>query len=243
MKIKIDQIRTYDNAGYRRRAACLCVRSNCESEVLLISSGRCKNLWVVPGGGLEPGEEPETTAAREVDEEAGAVGKLGRLLGVFENKERKTKTYVYVLHVDYLKDEYDDCNIRGRRWFSLIEAIERLSIHKPVQTAYFEKLMKDKEHLKNSSNCQYACLQNIHENVIQETQLSSKFIKCKGCSKWYNETSKYEKAVIQPDENVVLVNKKEKKFVVRQKFENANIFSFQSPKENIKDDMIPYKTN
>jgi len=86
-------------------------------------------------------------------------------------------------------------------------------------------------------------LQNIHENVIQETQLSSKFIKCKGCSKWYNETSKYEKAVIQPDENVVLVNKKEKKFVVRQKFENANIFSFQSPKENIKDDMIPYKTN
>lgn len=51
---------------------------------------------------------------------------------------------MYVLHVDYLKDEYDDCSIRGRRWFSLTEAIERLSIHKPVQTAYFEKLMKDK---------------------------------------------------------------------------------------------------
>lgn len=33
MKIKVDQVRTYDNAGYRRRAACLCVRSDCESEV------------------------------------------------------------------------------------------------------------------------------------------------------------------------------------------------------------------
>lgn len=33
MKIKVDQVRTYDNAGYRRRAACLCFRSDCESEV------------------------------------------------------------------------------------------------------------------------------------------------------------------------------------------------------------------
>ena len=39
------------------------------SQVLLVSSSRCQNLWVVPGGGLEPGEEPEATAVREVNEE------------------------------------------------------------------------------------------------------------------------------------------------------------------------------
>lgn len=33
MKIKVDQIRTYDEAGFRRRAACLCFKSECESEV------------------------------------------------------------------------------------------------------------------------------------------------------------------------------------------------------------------
>ena len=33
MKIKIDQIRTYDEDGFRQRAACLCFKSECESEV------------------------------------------------------------------------------------------------------------------------------------------------------------------------------------------------------------------
>jgi len=144
MKIKIDQIRTYDDAGYRRRAACLCVRSECESEVLLVSSSRCQNLWVVPGGGLEPGEDPATTAVREVDEEAGAIGRLGRLLDVFENKERKTRTYVYILVVEKLKDDYDDKIIgRARKWFSLLEATNKLQEHKPVQSLYLEKLLQD----------------------------------------------------------------------------------------------------
>ena len=38
----------------------------------------------MPGGGVEPEEEPSVTAVREVLEEAGVMGKLGRCLGVFE---------------------------------------------------------------------------------------------------------------------------------------------------------------
>lgn len=38
----------------------------------------------MPGGGVEPEEEPSVTAMREVLEEAGVIGKLGRCLGVFE---------------------------------------------------------------------------------------------------------------------------------------------------------------
>lgn len=41
-------------------------------------------MWIVPGGGVEPEEESSTTAVREVLEEAGVVGKLGRCLGMFE---------------------------------------------------------------------------------------------------------------------------------------------------------------
>lgn len=40
--------------------------------------------WVVPGGGVEPLEDPENAAKREILEEAGVRGELGRYLGVFE---------------------------------------------------------------------------------------------------------------------------------------------------------------
>ncbi|CAG2067673.1 unnamed protein product, partial [Timema podura] len=52
--------------------------------VLLVTSSRRPDHWIVPGGGVEPEEEPSKTAIREVLEEAGVCGKLGRCLGVFE---------------------------------------------------------------------------------------------------------------------------------------------------------------
>ena len=53
-------------------------------KVLLISSSRNLDNWIVPGGGIEDNENPEEAAKREVYEEAGVQGRLGRLLGVFE---------------------------------------------------------------------------------------------------------------------------------------------------------------
>lgn len=52
--------------------------------MLLVTSSRRPDNWIVPGGGVEPEEEPSVTAMREVLEEAGVIGKLGRCLGVFE---------------------------------------------------------------------------------------------------------------------------------------------------------------
>lgn len=112
VKEKPNSIRIYDEEGFRRRAACICVRSDAETEVsgrdkssfplklkhscvcwcfhgvcgqvLLVTSSRRPDNWIVPGGGVEPEEEPSVTAMREVLEEAGVIGKLGRCLGVFE---------------------------------------------------------------------------------------------------------------------------------------------------------------
>lgn len=53
-------------------------------QVLLVTSSRRPDNWIVPGGGVEPNEEPACTAVREVLEEAGVVGTLGRCLGMFE---------------------------------------------------------------------------------------------------------------------------------------------------------------
>lgn len=37
--------------------------------MLLVSSSRYPDKWIVPGGGMEPEEEPNVAAAREVCEE------------------------------------------------------------------------------------------------------------------------------------------------------------------------------
>uniref|UniRef100_A0A8D2QFC4 diphosphoinositol-polyphosphate diphosphatase n=1 Tax=Zonotrichia albicollis TaxID=44394 RepID=A0A8D2QFC4_ZONAL len=110
--------------------------------VLLVSSSRHPDRWIVPGGGMEPEEEPGVAAVREVCEEAGVKGTLGRLVGIFENRDRKHRTYVYVLIVtEVLEDWEDSVNIgRKREWFKIEDAIKVLQYHKPVQASYFETL-------------------------------------------------------------------------------------------------------
>ena len=106
---KPQSVKLYDSDGFKKRAACVCVRNEAESEVgsnrnrqawslknrvsrgallgfkiLLVSSSKHSEFWIIPGGGVEDNEKPEDTALREVREEAGVHGHLGRLLGVFE---------------------------------------------------------------------------------------------------------------------------------------------------------------
>ncbi|KAJ8016722.1 hypothetical protein DPEC_G00010280 [Dallia pectoralis] len=150
MKLKSNKTRTYDGDGYKKRAACLCFRNESEEEVLLVSSSRDPDKWIVPGGGMEMEEEPYDAAVREVCEEAGVKGTLGRLLGIFENTDRKHRTYVYVLIVtEMLEDWEDSVNIgmlnigRKREWFKTDDASSVLQFHKPVQASYFGQLQQD----------------------------------------------------------------------------------------------------
>lgn len=54
--------------------------------MLLVTSSSRPEQWIVPGGGIEPEEDPSATAVREVVEEAGVVGRLHRRLGTFEDR-------------------------------------------------------------------------------------------------------------------------------------------------------------
>lgn len=143
VKEKPNQIRTYDKDGFRLRAACVCVRDDTEQEVLLVSASRKQDLWIVPGGGIEPTEDPRVAALREVEEEAGAKGSLGRCLGVFENQDCKTKTSVFVMTVSEVLDDWDDKSLgRQRKWFSLDEARQHLFRHRPTMCDYLDLLQK-----------------------------------------------------------------------------------------------------
>ncbi|KAI5694633.1 hypothetical protein M8J75_002388 [Diaphorina citri] len=144
VKEKPNSTRMYDQDGYRRRAACICVRNEAENEILLVTSSRRPEHWIVPGGGVEPEEEPAATALREVAEEAGVLGKLGRSLGVFEvrNDDRKHRTQVFVMVVTQELDEWEDSRSRQRKWFTLDEALKLLRLHKPYQLRYLESMLR-----------------------------------------------------------------------------------------------------
>jgi diphosphoinositol-polyphosphate diphosphatase len=68
------------------------VTNEAETEVLLVSSSRRPETWIIPGGGVEPTanggtEEASVTAMRECLEEAGVQGKIMRCLGIFEVRD------------------------------------------------------------------------------------------------------------------------------------------------------------
>ncbi|OQR70321.1 diphosphoinositol polyphosphate phosphohydrolase 1-like [Tropilaelaps mercedesae] len=110
--------------------------------ILLVSSSSTPDRFIVPGGGLEPDEDAETAAIREVMEEAGVRGSLVRCLGVFENAERRHRTQVFVLQVEELLEEWDDSKSIGRqrKWFTVPNALEELMVSKPVQCNYVQLL-------------------------------------------------------------------------------------------------------
>ncbi|XP_030372793.1 diphosphoinositol polyphosphate phosphohydrolase 1 [Scaptodrosophila lebanonensis] len=146
VKEKPNSTRIYDKDGFRRRAACICVRAENEAEVLLVTSSRRPELWIVPGGGVEPEEEPSVTAVREVLEEAGVIGSLGRCLGVFENNDHMHRTEVFVMNVTQELDEWEDSRSIGRKrqWFTIEDALSQLALHKPTQQHYLMQLQHSK---------------------------------------------------------------------------------------------------
>lgn len=155
VKEKPNSTRIYDQDGYRRRAACICVRSEAEAEVLLVTSSRRPELWIVPGGGVEPDEESCVTATREVLEEAGVKGQLGRCLGIFENSEHMHRTEVFVMVVTEEQDEWEDSKTIGRKrqWFSIEEALTQLALHKPTQRRYLQQMRNSKNSSTPTENC------------------------------------------------------------------------------------------
>lgn len=137
--------RVLDEDGFIRRAACVCV-DQAESKVLLVSSKKDPCSWLVPGGGVEVGEEMSTAAMREAWEEAGVQGHITRYLGLFETQHhsgrKRHRTSVYVVQVQDLLAHYPEAHLgRQREWFSVEEALLHLSRHRPLQSAYLQLLL------------------------------------------------------------------------------------------------------
>jgi diphosphoinositol-polyphosphate diphosphatase len=63
---KSNSVRIFDKDGFLLRASCICVKNEAEDEILLVSSARHCEQWIIPGGGVEPNETQQVAAMREV---------------------------------------------------------------------------------------------------------------------------------------------------------------------------------
>jgi 8-oxo-dGTP pyrophosphatase MutT (NUDIX family) len=101
-----------------------------ELKILLITSIR-KKKWIIPKGFIEFNLSPFESAKKEAFEEAGVIGTNETFeLGSFNlNKYGGlTKIIVYSMEVEKFKEDYPEKNLRKRKWFTVKEAIETVSI-------------------------------------------------------------------------------------------------------------------
>lgn len=64
----------------------------------------------------------------------------------FQSEEHKHRTEVFVLIVTEELPEWDDSKTIGRKrqWFTIDEALEKLSLHKPLQKHYIQQMVHSK---------------------------------------------------------------------------------------------------
>ena len=94
--------------------------------------GKPQGLWALPKGRIDPGEDPEATAVREIEEETGAagesLGKLGDVKYVYVRDGRRIFKVVSFYLVRYTGGELGDIpeefrhEVADVQWLPLDEA-------------------------------------------------------------------------------------------------------------------------
>lgn len=76
--------------------AVICILFSFDRKHVLLTKRRDIPVWVLPGGGIEPGEAPEAAACREASEETGFKVKISRKIAVYSPVNRLSKiTHFY----------------------------------------------------------------------------------------------------------------------------------------------------
>ncbi len=99
----------------RERATCVLIR---DERVLLVADGERK--YMLPGGGVDPGETIEAAARRELLEETGLVASRAEYLYAFETASNRH--HVFAVEADGPLDEgriTADGEIRGFLWWDM----------------------------------------------------------------------------------------------------------------------------
>ncbi|CCH61379.1 hypothetical protein TBLA_0E03250 [Henningerozyma blattae CBS 6284] len=151
----------YTQEGARIVSGCVCLTKD-HKQVLLISSSKHKDRWIIPKGGVENDEKNDfsLTAKRETWEEAGCTGEIIKKLDIIEDmrpsnewanitkeefsntqgtiltKIPKTEYHFYELEINELINEYPESKQRNRRLVNFHEA------HKELKNANRPELLR-----------------------------------------------------------------------------------------------------
>ena len=97
-------------------------------EILMVRTTHAGN-WGLPKGGVEVGMTPLSSAMKEAEEEAGAVGVAKDFVDITKYVKGSTgRAQVvewYVMRVKGLLTEYLEAGRRERRWFKIDKAIKK----------------------------------------------------------------------------------------------------------------------
>ncbi|TDL25661.1 hypothetical protein BD410DRAFT_603456 [Rickenella mellea] len=113
------------NRAVPRVVCCAIPISRAAGKVLVITSRKRPDNWVLPKGGWETSDKTlEAAASREALEEAGVLGTITRFVTTIQGR---TATYhFYELDCTALADRWLEQSQRRREWVDYAEAIRRL---------------------------------------------------------------------------------------------------------------------
>ena len=128
----------HNSSGARLVAGCVCLSntvthpSEPRRYVLLISSSRHREKWVLPKGGWEKNESAEQAAMRECYEEAGVVTTVDKFLieSMDVKKGRGCEYRYFQTSPTEVLDNWPEKDVRTRRWVGYNGAVEVLA-HRP----------------------------------------------------------------------------------------------------------------
>jgi 8-oxo-dGTP pyrophosphatase MutT (NUDIX family) len=107
-------------------AGCVVYRNDGDRVKFLVISSSTGEHWVLPKGHIDPGEAPETTALRELEEETGVLGEIIRPLSVqsFYIGNKKVVIQYFLVRMTGIQEAQEN---RELLWEELKDARGKLS--------------------------------------------------------------------------------------------------------------------
>lgn len=169
----------YNRTNMARLVAGGLILNESHDKVLMISSTKHKDRWVLPKGGVELDESDNfiKSSLRETWEEAGVVGKILKKLPIVQDHRGegsnidgefipKAEYHFYEMEIVELAAEWPEMDQRQRKWCNYNEAKHELIKSKRPELII---ALNDSDIFKNVIHLEY----DEHSNKLLDTQINN----------------------------------------------------------------------